>query len=108
MVCGTIPAAPGFQTYGLQEARPVKHGMGMAQARWVMSENEERKVAGHFTGARWKTGDTWRGMPVPEMIGRRLKSCYGELQHQPLPQQLKDLLKELDAKEDKPTVARRR
>jgi hypothetical protein len=83
--------------------------MVVVQARWVMTNNEERKSAGHFTGGRWKTGETWRvtGMPVPEMIGRRLKSCYGEIQQQALPQRLNDLLNELDAKEDEPTVARR-
>lgn len=91
------------------KGKPAIHAMGVVQARWDMSENEERKAAGHFTGARWKTGETWRGtgMPVQEMLGQRLRSCYGEIQQQPLPRRLNDLLDELDAKPDEPPVARR-
>jgi hypothetical protein len=41
------------------------------------------------------------------MIGRRLRLHYEELQHQPLPDKLADLLRELDRQEAPPPPRRR-
>ncbi len=42
-----------------------------------------------------------------EMIGRRLRLHYEELQQQPLPDRLADLLEKLDRQEDHPPPQRR-
>ena len=61
-----------------------------------------------------REGQGIRGQPVArlrpavhEMIGRRLRLHYEELQQQPLPDRLADLLEELDRMEDAPPPQRR-
>lgn len=44
---------------------------------------------------------------VHEMIGRRLRLHYEELQQQPLPDRLAELMRELDRTEEEPAPARR-
>jgi len=44
---------------------------------------------------------------VHEMIGRRLRLHYGELQEQPLPGRLVELLRELDEPREEPAAPRR-
>lgn len=44
---------------------------------------------------------------VHEMIGRRLKLHYEELQHQPLPDRLAELMRALERTEEEPAPPRR-
>ena len=50
------------------------------------------------------TGHTVRKMrpTVHEVIGRRLKLHYGDIEQQPMPSRIADLLAELDAQDDEP------
>lgn len=57
-------------------------------------------------GARTQSGSTLHP-DVHEMIGRRLRLHYEELQQQPLPDRLADLLERLDRPEDHPPPQRR-
>ena len=65
-----------------------------------MSEHEERFAAQHRRSAARLQSEIRYGVriPVPELIGRSLKSCYEEAPQQPLPRHLRELLEELDAK----------
>jgi hypothetical protein len=60
-----------------------------------------------------REGQGFQKQPLPklrpavhEMIGRRLRLHYEELQQQPLPSRLADLLEQLDAPEDDPASPR--
>lgn len=61
-----------------------------------------------------REGQGFQKQPLPklrpavhEMIGRRLRLHYEELQQQPLPDRLSELLKELDGPESEPGPPRR-
>jgi len=63
-------------------------------------------------GGREGRGDQRQPLPalrpgVHEVIGRRLKLHYEELQAQPLPERLSDLLKQLDQADDGHPARRR-
>lgn len=61
-----------------------------------------------------RDGQGFHGQPQPrlrpavnDMIGRRLRLHYEELQQQPLPERLADLLDRLDALPEEPAAPRR-